>query len=481
MDKQSNKCMSDGGATSPAPGQINQLCWDQFSAQGLDLSQFNTAASARDGVEFIKALGYGSFHIHGVSYGTRLAMTIMRDLPGYKDAPGLRSAVLDSAFPPSVSLVSSLPRNNHDQILQLLEDCRQDQACREAYPLLEGRLDVLLETLAQEPLTVDGQTVTVDEVVAALANLGSTRAAYMPKMIAELESGEMDTYLALLNGEVGTGFPEGPPGLDRSDPVQAFLADAVAVVGGNEDVGVVFGFVSGVGQALAQEDPQAALQEFIDQTYSGDTRDQLLDMLAALITEEIANSPYVAQARADMAAVEDTPESDPEELAKAEFARQRTLAALGMAQPLYNTIHCAEDIQFERFEDAINSYNDLRYPQFGSLDLARMEADACQNWPVAAAPIEVRNPVSSAVPVLILQGAYDTRTPVYMGKRAARELDNSTFVLVPQQGHEVWSSVLNCAGQIATAFVLDPGQELDLSCLDARRPHWVLPDGSRAQ
>ena len=80
------------------------------------------------------------------------------------------------------------------------------------------------------------------------------------------------------------------------------------------------------------------------------------------------------------------------------------------------------------------------------------------------------------MPTLILQGAYDMRTPVYMGKRAARELSNSIYVLVPQQGHEVWTHSGDCVGSIATAFIQDPDATLDLSCLDKRRPSWALPD-----
>ena len=109
------------------------------------------------------------------------------------------------------------------------------------------------------------------------------------------------------------------------------------------------------------------------------------------------------------------------------------------------------------------------------MDLLNNQADSCAEWPVAAASIEVKNPVSSTVPALILQGAYDTRTPVFMGRRAARELENSTLVIVPQQGHEIWSSATNCAGQIEAAFVLEPSAELDTTCLDGRRPQWALP------
>jgi len=56
------------------------------------------------------------------------------ELPGYNDAPELRSVVLNSAFPPSVYLIRTIVRSDNDFILQLLEECQADAACNEAYP-----------------------------------------------------------------------------------------------------------------------------------------------------------------------------------------------------------------------------------------------------------------------------------------------------------------------------------------------------------
>jgi pimeloyl-ACP methyl ester carboxylesterase/heat shock protein HslJ len=471
IDDESGETM----VSEDAEEQIDQICWEQFSAQDLDLNQFTTAASARDVVELVKALDYSSFNIHGISYGTRLAMTIMNDLSQYEDAPELRSVVLDSAFPPSIYLLSSLPRNDHDPVLQLLEDCWLDDACHEAYPNLEERLGVLLNELEQEPIKSDDQIVTVEDVVSTLTKLSGTRSGYMPKMIAELENDVLDTYLSLLNGEIGMGFPEGVPGLDRSDPVQVFIGDSVALIGGNEDIFLMFEYVSGVDEALGSDDPQRAMADFINQNYSDEVRDQLLEKLDGLTVEDFANTSYVPQFAGDSAPEEEETEGDPKAIAQADLDNQRALAVIGSAQLLYKTIHCIEDIQFETFEDVVDSAHQLKYPQLASLELAKTESEACVNWPVEAVSREIKNAVSSDIPALILQGAYDNRTPVYMGKTASAELENSTYVLIPQQGHEVWINATDCASRIATAFVMDPTQELDLSCLETRMPRRALP------
>ena len=393
-------------------------------------------------------------------------MTIMDDIPGYDDAPELRSVVLDSTFPPSVYLVNTFVRSDHDFLLQLLDECQSDAACNQAYPNLKGRLDVLLHQLEQKPLTANGETITAEDVVNQLANVGATRAAYMPKMIAELETGVLDTYLALRDGEVGTGSVETAPEIakemDANDPVQAFIGDASALL--NSDDGAIFGIYADL--VLVEEDPLATMQAFIDETYSGETGDQMMEMLATLTVEDFANSPYVAQLQATATAA-----SNPE----LHLASMRKGIVGGIPLFLYSSIHCADDILYERFEDALNSYNDLQFPQLTDLIMSQAQASRCENWPVAPAPIEVKDPVSSDVPALILQGAYDPSTPVYMGRRAARELENDIYVLVPQKGHGTWVNADDCVGQIATAFVQDPEAELDLSCLDAQQPQWVLP------
>lgn len=451
---------------------LNETCWDQFAEQGLDLNQFTTEASARDVVELLKALNYDSFNLHGVSYGTRLAMAIMAKLPGYDDAPVLRSVVLDSTFPPSIYLITSLPRNDHDFMLQLLAECQADASCRQAYPNLGMRLVTLLSRLEEEPLSANGEMVTLDDVVSQLATVGASQAGYLPKMIAELEVNVLDTYLSLRDGTVGADFPENYPGdLDLKDPVQAFIAGAYYAVGG----GVVgFELIVYLNFSLVDVDPLGALQTLVEETFTGAEKDQLVTKLAKLTAEDIAGSPYVLQLQADFAA--EAGIGDPENIVKFELATKRQSVVGRLAQPFFNTIHCAEDIQFERFEDAINSFNDLAFPQLSNLNTSKTQANLCQKWPVKAASIQVKDPVSSTVPTLILQGAYDMRTPVYMGKRAARELSNSIYVLVPQQGHEVWTHSGDCVGSIATAFIQDPDATLDLSCLDKRRPSWALPD-----
>ncbi len=146
-------------------------------------------------------------------------------------------------------------------MLQLLDECQADAVCDGAYPNLAARLATLLSRLEQTSLTVNGETVTIDDVVDQLTNVTNTRAGFMPRMIAELEAGELDTYLALRAGEVGS-YPAEPlpvAALDLSDPVQAFLTDASALL--DDDSAAELRVYVNIG--LTQEAPLPTLEAII--------------------------------------------------------------------------------------------------------------------------------------------------------------------------------------------------------------------------
>jgi len=128
--------------------------------------------------------------------------------------------------------------------------------------------------------------------------------------------------------------------------------------------------------------------------YPGATGDLMMEMLEGLTLEDVSASPYVAQQVAIVASAQGTPEI--------KLANMRRSITGGIPHFLYSSIHCAGDILHERFEDAVNSYNDLRFPQLVDLDMSRLQARRCEGWPITAAPIEVKDPVTSKVPTLIL-------------------------------------------------------------------------------
>ncbi|MEW6569301.1 MAG: alpha/beta hydrolase [Chloroflexota bacterium] len=93
----------------------------------------------------------------------------------------------------------------------------------------------------------------------------------------------------------------------------------------------------------------------------------------------------------------------------------------------------------------------------------------CADWPPGGAHMHrptAAGPVSSDIPVLLLNGRFDVVTPPRYGEAAARTLSQSTLVTFPNAGHGVIGSS-ECADRVIAQFLADPEADLDLSCVHA--------------
>ena len=87
----------------------------------------------------------------------------------------------------------------------------------------------------------------------------------------------------------------------------------------------------------------------------------------------------------------------------------------------------------------------------------------CEEWPVPAAEVSIKDPLVSDIPTLVLEGEFDPVTPPEYGKLVAGYLENGYYFEFPGIGHDVVSS--ECARQIAGAFVQNPSQAPDSACI----------------
>jgi pimeloyl-ACP methyl ester carboxylesterase len=123
-----------------------KACRDRLTL-GADLTAYNSASSAADVHELRAALGYGVVNLWGGSYGTRLALEVMRRYP-----QDLRSVVLDAVYPPDVDLYVSAPTNFHRSLAKLFDSCATNPVCAQAYPELERVLFETVDRLNSDPV-----------------------------------------------------------------------------------------------------------------------------------------------------------------------------------------------------------------------------------------------------------------------------------------------------------------------------------------
>lgn len=137
----------------------SELCSSDFRQQGIDLSTYTSANNAADVNDLRVALGYDEWNLFGVSYGTRLALTVMRDYP-----EGIRSVILDSVYPPQVNLFTEYMANAVRALDVLFAGCRADARCYAAYPETEERFYRLYDELNATPQIVTLVSNSGDEI-----------------------------------------------------------------------------------------------------------------------------------------------------------------------------------------------------------------------------------------------------------------------------------------------------------------------------
>ena len=348
-------------ALTPAEEAARELdgaraCATRLVGSGVDLSAYDSAAAAQDIADLMSVLGYPRANLYGLSYGSRVALTALRDLGGER----IRSAVLDGAVPPQVHLVTGEAAAALQTALRrVFADCAATPSCAAAYPDLEADTFALIERLNAEPLTLS---------------------------------------------------PTGPGG-------QPFTV----VLTGDRLVSLLF-----LGLQSNALIPFVPL--LIDNVTNGDTF--LLTIAVGALAEPDRIAVGLAHA---VLCNEETPFNTPEVIAAAERGVDPRLVTALAADP----------------------------------------RGAVCPWDGATADPVENEAVVSDVPALILSGGYDPSTPPAWGETAAAGLSRATHIELRGFGHGALgqapstAAAPSCAMQLIAAFIADPTQPVDRTCVDA--------------
>ncbi|MDX1394878.1 MAG: alpha/beta fold hydrolase [Gemmatimonadota bacterium] len=114
-------------------------------AERADLTSYTTSHIAEDLETIRAALGYGALNIYGTSYGTRVAQLYAARYPR-----NVRTLVLKAPVPPTAVVPLTYTTGSQRALDALFELCREQEACRAAYPAIEERFAGLLERLRED-------------------------------------------------------------------------------------------------------------------------------------------------------------------------------------------------------------------------------------------------------------------------------------------------------------------------------------------
>ena len=326
-----------------------KTCHARLASQGINPGAYTTLNDAADIHDLIQTLGYQQVDLYGVSYGTRLALEVMRAYPQH-----VRSVILDSTVPAQSSLITSVPTSTARVFKVLFDGCAADATCSAKYPQLGSVFYSLVTSLNAHPLTF------------------TTTDSNTNKQYTVLFTGDQLSSLLFTSFYVSSVIPY--------------------------------------------------LPAMIYQLKQGDTR-VASALFGALMFD--------------------------------------TSVSIGM----YFSVECAEDITLTTPHDLDVAAQ--AYPQpirTDSLIGLQGEIVGCRLWNVPQAPASEQQPVTSAIPTLVMESEYDPITPPSNGVLAAKTLSNSYQFLFPGTGHGAF--LFNaCPTNVGLAFFGNPSQKPDGACI----------------
>jgi pimeloyl-ACP methyl ester carboxylesterase len=176
-----------------------RACLQRYDA---DLRLYTTPM-AMDDLDDVRAfLGYDTVNLFGGSYGTRAALTYLRQHGGR-----VRSIVLDGVAPHDMRLPLFAARDAQRALDRLLADCAADERCAALYRDLAMRVRDLLARLDQRPARVRlvhprtgvAEDVTVDARFVASTLFGALYSPLAASLIPALvERAARDDFQAML-------------------------------------------------------------------------------------------------------------------------------------------------------------------------------------------------------------------------------------------------------------------------------------------
>jgi pimeloyl-ACP methyl ester carboxylesterase len=492
--------MAPGAVPDTTPeGERFAQCIDEIKAKTGDITAYNTTQNAYDTQALMRALGYPEWNLYGISYGTQLALEVMRSAP-----EGTRSVVIDSVFPTDVKGYDENVKPLQEAIQAALDQCVADPACAAAYPDLEGTLVRVADKLQANPIPAarGRDEITLKALIDLLEGRNSSGAlpqitAHIPLILTELDRGETRTWDMLVMG----GTRKVPTTAERLaaakltpeqkalatlllDQANARRADDAAMAAalsaltdslGRSQSGasdLASRFDGEVTRSITATRSREAMLEFVV-AYAGlatqtPSRQALRDLIEPRLPA--ADQPPI------LALIDVMTDTD----VRAVFAAV-TGDALKAFAPMVGffdlmVIACQEQLPFNSREgyDAYNAT--LKWPWLTLSNKADTTIyDMCSLLPPAPRP-EFLTPISSDIPTMVVYGLNDTQTSAADARHAAETLSRSQVVEVPEAGHGaiIFSQ---CVKDIGMAFIERPETAPDTACLATLKPKFVLPPG----
>jgi pimeloyl-ACP methyl ester carboxylesterase len=123
-----------------------QACLNKLDAD----PRFYTTSIAMDDLDQARdALGYDRINLYGASYGTRAALTYLRQYPDH-----VRTVILDGVAPPNWTLGPSTASDGQRALDMIFARCAIEEKCQSSFPDLAIKFQSIVQELQQKPIEV---------------------------------------------------------------------------------------------------------------------------------------------------------------------------------------------------------------------------------------------------------------------------------------------------------------------------------------
>jgi pimeloyl-ACP methyl ester carboxylesterase len=123
-----------------------------------NLTLYTTQIAMDDLDEVRAALGYDRINLYGGSYGTRAALSYLRQYPKQ-----VRTVALFGVAPPEYKIPLPFAKGVQHAMNRLIQDCAADAACRAAFPDLRAEFEAALAKLDKGPIKVTAMNVATKQ------------------------------------------------------------------------------------------------------------------------------------------------------------------------------------------------------------------------------------------------------------------------------------------------------------------------------
>lgn len=206
-----------------------QTCRQNLLDRNIDLQAYTTPSAAEDLIDLRNLLGIKSWNVYGVSYGGRVATTLMR-----KDPQAIRSLILDSA---QVTGTWFSPWERLSAIGTFFDRCAAAPHCGALYPDLRETFEKTLRRLHKRPESIvyAGRKDQVDAesylhlVVWSLYQKGLDATSRLPAAV--LASGEGNFSALLAINSIYAGYkPAYTPPNTGYNPLEVHNAQQISML-----------------------------------------------------------------------------------------------------------------------------------------------------------------------------------------------------------------------------------------------------------